>query len=490
MNRRSFVKRCLVPGALGAAGGASAFAAQDSPRPDDLISVKAFGARGDGSADDTDAVERAVAAGGGVLIFPRGSYRLTRPVVVDLTRAGTTSIAGDGTARVLVDGAGPAFSFRGTHEGTADPPTMEDAVWARERLPLISGLEIRGLHPKSVGLRLEKTVQATITEMLIRRCATGIHLVERNRNLTISSCHVHDNLEVGIHFDHVNLHQAIITGSHVSYNPVAGIWIDNGEIRNFQIVGNDIEYNYDKLGKRQGSADVLFVAREAESSWRECTIVGNTIQARPSPGGANIRLVGNGGHHSGGMTAISGNLIGSQEDNIHIERCRNICISGNAIYSATRLTMLVERSSNLVLADNSIDWNPVPGGKTYVDGIRIDDSDGVNLSGTVLENCFRGTPEKGGAIEVARSRDVTITDCQVLDPLHRGIVLEEAVRCRVMGCSVVDRRPEPKMREAIVVLGKGSDNWITGNMFSGKPPRAEDPQAARIEGNLQVGGAG
>lgn len=46
-----------------------------------LASVRDFGARGDGAADDTDAIQRAVefvyGRGGGVVVFPRGRYRVT-----------------------------------------------------------------------------------------------------------------------------------------------------------------------------------------------------------------------------------------------------------------------------------------------------------------------------------------------------------------------------------------------------------------------------
>ena len=98
-------------------------------------------------------------------------------------------------------------------------------------------------------------MQATLTNLLIRRCKVGVHLVRRNRNLIIDHCHIYHNRQVGIDFDNVNLHQAIISDSHISYNPVAGIRLVGGEMRNFQIVGNDIEYNHDV--KNEDSADIL-----------------------------------------------------------------------------------------------------------------------------------------------------------------------------------------------------------------------------------------
>src|SRR5438876_11125859 len=79
------------------------------PRPSGS-DVTGFGARGDGQADDSAALQRAVESGVGSIRFPKGTYRLTRPVVIDLDRVGFTALVGDGTARVVMAGAGPHAS--------------------------------------------------------------------------------------------------------------------------------------------------------------------------------------------------------------------------------------------------------------------------------------------------------------------------------------------------------------------------------------------
>jgi hypothetical protein len=214
-------------------------------------SARDFGAMGDGRTDDTAAIEAAVRTG--AVYFPKGDYRITRTIRIDLDAAGRTSLVGTGEATVIMAGPGPAFHFVGTHEGTGDPESVRDNIWQNQRLPIITGIEIRGDHPESIGLRLEKTMQATLTNLLIRKCKIGIHLPTRNRNLIIDHCHIYNNTHIGIDFNEVNLHQAIIADSHISYNAVAGIRLLGGQMRNFQIVGNDIEYNYDQ--KLEGSDD-------------------------------------------------------------------------------------------------------------------------------------------------------------------------------------------------------------------------------------------
>lgn len=445
-------------------------------------SVKDYGAVGDGKADDTAAIEAAVKAGVGVVYFPTGSFRLTHSVIVDLDSYGRTSLVGGGTACIIMEGTGPAFHFRGTHDGTGDPDSVRDPVWQRQRMPIITGLEILGAHPESIGVRLEKTMQATLTNLLIRRCKIGVHLVQRNRNLLIDHCHIYHNRQIGIDFDRVNLHQAIISASHISYNPLAGVRLLGGQMRNFQIVGNDIEYNYDP--NNSGSADILIDMSPAGSSFREGTIVGNTIQAIPSPGGANIRFLGGKNLEVGGLLTITGNLIGSQTYNVHLADCRGVTISGNSIYSAAEHSLWLENCANMVISANSIDWNPDHKKKYLVDGILIEKCRGVTVANTIIENSFQGSSESGGAIDVRASEDVAISNCQVLDFMYRGITLTDTVRCHITGCSVIERRRKPAPGASIQVKS-GRDNLIADNIInSGGLSVAEG--TATIRDNLEI----
>lgn len=104
--RRSVIASVLAAAAL----PKGAFASPGDPEPlrsaTDLanFNVRAFGARGDGSADDTNAVQGAVAAAlaarAGRVYFPAGSYVLTAPIV--LSTQGTVDLAGDGQSSILV----------------------------------------------------------------------------------------------------------------------------------------------------------------------------------------------------------------------------------------------------------------------------------------------------------------------------------------------------------------------------------------------------
>jgi Pectate lyase superfamily protein len=66
----------------------------------DWINVKAFGAAGNGSSDDTAAINAAITSagsGGGVIYLPKGTYKISSPLVV----ASNLIICGDGKSTVI-----------------------------------------------------------------------------------------------------------------------------------------------------------------------------------------------------------------------------------------------------------------------------------------------------------------------------------------------------------------------------------------------------
>src|SRR5687767_2340064 len=84
-----------------------------------FLTVLDFGAKGDGQADDAPAIQGLINAKTGTIRFPAGTYRLTQPLVVDSDKVGFTSLIGDGTARLVMSGPGPAIRFIGTVGCTA-----------------------------------------------------------------------------------------------------------------------------------------------------------------------------------------------------------------------------------------------------------------------------------------------------------------------------------------------------------------------------------
>jgi hypothetical protein len=418
----------------------------------EMTTVKEFGAVGDGRVDDTQALHHAVEQGGGRLLFPRGTYRLTSPLDIDLDRFGPSALASDGgTARLLMDGPGPAIRLVGTHRKSADPSGFEARVWQRQRMPTVSDLEIVGNHDQADGIQLDGTMQATISGVLIRRCRYGVHLVKRNRNVLLANAHIYEGRgpAIGVYFDGVNLHQTIISGCHISYCKHAGIKVVRSEVRNLQITGCDIEYNYDL--NNPNSADVWIDAREG--TVREGTIASNTIQAKGSPRGANVRIEGPPRDDSSGagLWTIAGNILQDQQVNVWLRHCRGVSVTGNSFATAYERSLVLEHCRHIVIGSNTFDHNHDYTG-SRIDGIRIVGSAGINVQNVILEGCRAGGPDDGGAIEVVDSSEVLVLGCQILDPEFRGIEIRNCRNTKVVDCTVLDRRAQPTMREPIRVI--------------------------------------
>lgn len=453
--------------------------------------VTGFGAKGDGETDDTAALQHALDAGGNMLRFNKGAYRITQPLLVDLARQGCCAISGDGGAtRLRMEGPGPAIRIVGAHTGTAAPSTVADQVWEKERFPTVEGLEILGAHPEAVGIELRGTMQATVSRALIRGCRHGIHLVERNRNFILDSSHLYDNHEYGLFFDQCNLHQVNIHGNHISYNKRAGIRSIGGDVHNVQITGNDIEYNnaggVEEL-MTDGGAEIWFEALDGIIS--EVTLASNTIQATIEPGGANVRIWGGEKDSPRGarLIAITGNVLGSQTRGIDVRHAQRIAVTGNTIYDSADLSLFAEDCSGLLFSANTLVWRGDESDPPR-DGILLRRCDNCSISNCLTQRLCYGSPERGAGITLETCADVAVTDCQILDSLVRGVELRDCIRCRVTNNSIVDRRATPGMIHAIRVAGAGHGNLVRHNMLGGATDKliACEEGLAIVDGNVGV----
>jgi hypothetical protein len=447
--------------------------------------VRDFGAVGDGKADDTKAFQRAINTGRGDIFIPRGEYRLTKTVIVDLDQYGPVSIIGTGTAKIVMAGPGPVFKLIGTHEGTAAPNTVKENVWQNQRTPMVSGLEIVGADSNACGVEAVGTMGAIFSKLSIRKALHGIHLTRRNRNVIISDCHVYENRGVGIFLDHVNLHQINVGNSHISYNDGGGIVQLGGDVRNLQIGHCDIEGN---MGENApATANVLIDATGGTIG--EIAITGCTIQHTHSvPGSANIRILGEGlsrpyaeGESRGGNITITGNVLSDVQVNVHLRKVRGVSMAGNTLWKGFTHDVLVEGSSNIVLGSNVLDRNPryhYGDGADANRGLIFRDCERVTLTGLQINNVWR---KKGGLI-LERCRYFNISGCTILDCDGCGIGMDDVEDSLVSGCIIRDTRMDSTETTALA-LKKGKDNFITNNVLTGRLQIA--PGSAKLMNNME-----
>jgi nitrous oxidase accessory protein NosD len=412
-----------------------------------FLNVLDSGAKGDGQADDTAAIQSLIDAKAGSIRFPQGAYRITKTLVVDLDKVGHTSITADGTARLIMAGSGPAIRFVGTHlTGSADPDTVQPNVWDRQRMPTVEGLAIVGEHAEADGIEAKGTFQLTLRGVHIRKCRHGVHLVERNRNVLIDGCHIYENSGIGVYYDKVSLHQSNISASHISYCHGGGVVVRGGDVRNIHIAGCDIEANMGD--EHPPTANVLLDC--ADGSVAEVAITGCTIQhTKNVTGSANIRILGRGFVNRGGQriefncgnVTIGDNVLSDVQTNIHLSGVRGVTVTGNTFWQGYEHNLLVEDSQHVIVGANMMERNPLYGytseSKNPVILRNCKDS---TIRGLHLHNVIQS--EAGLILD--RCERLHVTGCTVLDCENAGILVKDCNDSRIAGNFVRDDREGAK----------------------------------------------
>jgi hypothetical protein len=274
-------------------------------------------------------------------------------------------------------------------------------------------------------------------------------------------------------------------------------------VRNLQITGNDIEYNNHRVHRTEPVpvADIFIDGSRDEASVRELTIASNTVQATPSPSGANIRVIGREGldHEAVGMMTITGNVIGSQETGVHLVRCRDVSLTGNFIYASTYRNLHVERSRGIVIGSNTVGHNPDGKGRELAGGVRVEGSRFVNFNGMTIRDAEEGRHTvagvdpvaRDGLVEIVRCRAVSLTGCQVVDGSPCGVDVRDSTETVLSACTIIEKRPAPTSLAAVRWSGDGSSNLVSACLLGrGKQGATllDGAAGVRLQGNTEAGG--
>ena len=431
---------------------------------------------GDGKADDTAAIQHLFDTQGSVKL-PKGMYLISQTLKIDLAKTGYAALTGDGTARLVMAGTGPALLFVGTHEGSAAPDTFKPEVWESQRTPMVEGIEIVGANDAADGIEATGTMQITLSRVVIRECRHAVHLTNRNRNVLISACHFYHNKGIGVFFDNVNLHQSNIVGSHISYNGGGGVVSVGGNVRNLHIGTCDIEGNHAKDGPP--SANVMLDSRGG--SIGEVAITGCTLQhTHKSPDSANIRIIGSGTdasllrrggreHTREGNVTITANVFSDVQVNVDIHHSRGVTITGNTFWEGFQHDLVVEDSGNVVVTGNNFDRNP----RYLVNG-----NDNAEKNGIVFLRCedslfnnnvISGVWKQRAAVDIEACNRLQICHNSVLDSDGVGLRLEQVTNSLVTGNIIQDdRAKEQRSKEPSLIIVGGKRNLIEQNMLGNK----------------------
>ena len=257
-------------GFIQAGAGATARTAQSKMR--DIISVKDFGAVGDGVADDTAAIVAAfayagslsisdptfpgygyVVKGGATVYFPEGEYKVTSTITVPQN----VSMEGDGKYSTVIRSSYNGQIIR--NNGTATVTGTYDCAGMAFRNFSIIGDRTK---TSQIGLSFLRLTSATIENVSVSKCGNvGVAMYQCGVNQVNNlECiyNVGDGLYIASGFDSwVGTPNGLPSNANVFtfyrglQNDGAGIRFANGTNGNI-FVGANCEYNYYSAGNNVG----------------------------------------------------------------------------------------------------------------------------------------------------------------------------------------------------------------------------------------------
>ena len=193
-----------------------------------VFNVKAYGATGDGTADDTSAIQRAIDAAtkarGGVVYFPAGSYGLNG--TLQDNRADLVSLVGSGMAsRLLIK------STLGILLGSTDPYSGGSGYHSGR----IEGLYIRcSDRAKDIAIQMTDMIgPPSLNDLTISNCDQGFDIINQARwTERLTANNITDNYNN--HLFHYDQNPKIKSNSY-GYGVYDGIYVNKA-------AGQDVFY--------------------------------------------------------------------------------------------------------------------------------------------------------------------------------------------------------------------------------------------------------
>ncbi|HEV2914547.1 MAG TPA: glycosyl hydrolase family 28-related protein [Pyrinomonadaceae bacterium] len=354
----------------------------------DVCNVKTFGAQGDGTADDTQAIASALTAAnttGCQVYFPAGTYMVSQ----QFQPAADVTMIGAGSRRSIVKASG------------AFPPGMAMILMtaAADRVA-IRDLGFTSVNAVGSGATFSAIETLGSEDVTVERCwfdagfYWSVFIGASSRN-----CGVINSLSEGTQFSHnVEINDSsycYVVNSHLKNSRRNGIELylnTPGELQGNRLIGNLIEGATDHGILTDGD--------------RYTTISGNTIRgsglnamyiryaerlglSQPSVGGHAVgnTLIDNGGTTenalvlatgSQGWTIQGNSVTGAGNSGIWVGGMAHT-ISGNTVIENRRHGIFVSAGKHTISSNICINNSTL--GPGVADGIRVESSDGNTITG-------------------------------------------------------------------------------------------------------------
>jgi len=355
-------------------------------RHNQVFNVKEYGALGDGTTDDQTACQAALtaaAASGGVVYFPRGTYR-----VIGLTYGSNVTVAGDGPQSVISLKAG--MTTPGSWVLLAPTTTGITDATIRD-LTLDQRYDLYPNNTTAPCLSVNATTRVTVSGVTFYRSQTMAVWCDSTAAAPTTGM-VIDNCRIR--------------------SPFGGGFSFFGALTDFRISNNVIDGCYDDaIALQEG------LGASAGQINQRGVVVGNTV-----------------------TRSESRNPISSTPHAILTFGSKDVAITGNTVYKTVASGIYVSnattvRSENITVSGNTVrDAGITAATTTGIPGHGIDvrNSDAVTVTG----NTVIGSRQSGIACTTAKRVTVVGNICQ--SNANNGVRLEDTVDSSVTGNTIMD----------------------------------------------------
>jgi hypothetical protein len=392
-----------------------------------LISVKTHGAVGNGTANDTAAIQAAIAtvkaAGGGTVYFPKGSYKVVFPA--GLSAYSSLFALPSNTAVEFEAGASMTAS-------AVTGSTLFAAVFGVDQTALpVSNLRFTGVRISQTapgggqelgaGIMLQvapDTAANSVTNVSIERChfvgtACAIYILQRTSAGTatrqVSGVKIHNCSGLGNYSgitadgEDIEIIGNTLVGSTSSpasyYDAVS---IHSG--RNVRVVGNHFSY-YGEFGVNvrnspnnlSGSSNILI----AHNTIAECTLKGigvYTTSGETVYGVSNVSVTGNTVSHSTNGNGCCGILISAGSATVGTP-LNKVAVTGNLLNNCN-VGLEITGTGGVPLLYLTLANNNVFGRPTCAEPqLKVNHAQLSSITGNVIDGENVGAAYKSVAIE-------------------------------------------------------------------------------------------
>lgn len=360
------------------------------------VDVDAFGAVGDGTTDDSAAIQAAAdsISNKAALSFSSGKrYRLASTVSIDVRDI--RAIYGN-NAYIINDTGGVGLEIYGTKEpgGTGPEATHQQEIKDEEFSTIIDGLQVYSTTStySGTGIQLHEQFEPIIKNCHFFNNNHGLEIGYQVDNIVISNCNFWDNRTSNIHFNgNVNSHQIVIGNSHISYARY-GLLVDSAaKVYNVHLSNVNMEA---QDNQQDGFDNFIY----SNGKLVEVHISASTFQDHKIGTDALIKLIGN----SNRISVVSSHISNSAGDGIIIDssNLQEIAIGSTLFSSLDGTALSLTNGEDVSIAGNV--FRKIGG-----DAVVVDTTNRVNVTGAVMSNIGGKGVDVSGDNEILSIQGVT-----------------------------------------------------------------------------------